>query len=421
MKSSRIAVLLSVVAVIALVTVAALSGLPLRVAAQQEFSASLTPVAGLVQYQARGSTRWVTLTDTQIIRAGDQLRTGNNGLARLTVVTGIEVTIYPTSLVQLDSLAMAQDAGQTFLLTQLVGQTFVSINRALRPTDKVQVTLPTSGVTVKGTQFWLFVHPDLRGAIFSQDNKVSVRSGNGQTTEVTPENFTFIDVKLPNPVPLICSPAFLQDNVAATLVSVPVQGDKAKESAVHQFLRDFITANVNPLMRTFLRGYLGLKSVSLTSLAPDQDKAELDELLKAVADLDTTKLNLTDLLTKYREYWGNTYKGSLNSALAAATCGNGRQDSGETASNCPTDVSNDTTKAACGNGLCETNRTGLAESVINCTADCLSHESLARSCAALILAPVLPQVPPPQGTPVPGNATPTPILPSNTQTPTPSL
>lgn len=421
MKSSRIAVLLTVVAVAAMLSVAALSGLPIKVEAQQEFSGSLTPVSGLVQYLARGSTRWVTLSATQNVKAGDQVRTGSDGLARLTVVTGIEVNIYPTSVVQLETLALAQEgSGQTFLLTQLVGQTFVSINRALRPTDKVQVTMPAAGVSVKGTQFWTFVHPQLRGAIFSQENKVQIKDGAGQSVEVTPENFVYIDLKLPNPVPLLCSPTLLQDSTKSVLINVPLTGAAQKEEAVRAFLRDFITSNVNPLMRGFLRQFFGLKTVDFAALTPDQDKAEIDELLKAAATLDVSKLNLTDFLKKYQEYWGNTYRSTLNKPLAASTCGNGQRDAGETAANCPSDFTN---LAACGNGLCETNRTGLAESALNCPADCFSNESLARSCASIINGPILPQAgpPPPQGTPVPGDKTPTPIPPVNTITPTPSL
>src|SRR5512135_1642330 len=85
----------------------------------QEFSATLTPVAGLVQYLARGSTEWVTLRDTQLFGKGDQLRTGSDGYARLNVVSGIQIDVYQTAILEMNSLAMGPDSGETFSLLQL--------------------------------------------------------------------------------------------------------------------------------------------------------------------------------------------------------------------------------------------------------------------------------------------------------------
>ncbi len=78
-------------------------------------SATLTPVAGLVQYLARGASDWVTLQDTQLFNKGDQLRTGSDGYARLNVVTGIQVDVYQTSIVEMNSLEMGPESGETLL------------------------------------------------------------------------------------------------------------------------------------------------------------------------------------------------------------------------------------------------------------------------------------------------------------------
>src|SRR5574342_89682 len=101
MKVSRLIAIITALCLTILVLPAAFTGTFLPAAAQQEFAASLSPVAGLVQFQAKGSARWVTLRENQLVRPGDQVRTGNDGFARLTTVTGFELELYPTTYIEL--------------------------------------------------------------------------------------------------------------------------------------------------------------------------------------------------------------------------------------------------------------------------------------------------------------------------------
>jgi hypothetical protein len=389
----------------------------------QEFSATLTPVAGLVQYLARGATNWVTLRDTQLFSKGDQLRTGSDGYARLTVVTGIEVDVYPTSIVEMNSLAMGADSGQVFSLFQIRGLTFANINQTVKPEDRVQVMIPCAGIScanisVSGTKFYTFVSPVVHAAVVSQEKEVKVQLVDKQAFTVTPEDFLYLKLTVPQPPPLVCSAALCSNNTKATFVNEPVK--ETGLQALRDFMHDSVISNVDPLSRNFFRQLMGLPELDLSKLTVEEDQKAIEELLNAIDTFDGVKPTLKDLLKQYRDFWAN-YKTTLTKPLASATCGNNKQDDGETAENCPNDFSD---PAVCGNGLCEIDRRGPGESVINCVPDCLSFGGLAQSCVGIADGVLNPGAKPtviPGPRPKPGTATPTVTpVPVGTTTPNPS-
>jgi hypothetical protein len=252
----------------------------------------------------------------------------------------------------------------------------------------------------------------------SQEGEVRIISADGQDVRVDEERFVFIDFQLPNPPPSTCTNE-LRRASTATLVVVPLNA--AREQAARNFLTDIFISNQNPFIRVFMRELLGLEAKDDAALSAEEDEQALQEILEAIRNADLSNLDLNDLLARYRTYWLSTYRSTLRNPIAPATCGNMRQDAGETAENCPTDFSE---MAFCGNNICETDRRGAAESVVNCPADCLPLEALALSCIARSgqvfgLATEVP--PPPLLGGIPANTpTPTPIVPIGTVTPTPS-
>jgi hypothetical protein len=424
MKSQRHVGLFMVMALLATIIAVALPPALSAVASplSQEFSATLTPVAGLVQYLARGDTNWVTLRDTQLFSKGDQLRTGSDGYARLTVVTGIEVDVYPTSIVEMNSLAMGADSGQVFSLFQIRGLTFANINQTVKPEDRVQVMIPCAGIScanisISGTQFYTFVSPIVHAAVVSQEKEVKVQLVDKQTFAVAPDDFLFLKLDVPQPPPLVCSAELCSKNTKATFVNEPVK--ETKLQALRDFMHDSVTSNVDPLVRNFYRQLLGLPAVDLAKLTPEEDQKDLTMLLGAIDSFDGVKPVLKDHLQQYRDFWAN-YRTKLTKPLAPATCGNNKQDDGETAENCPNDFAD---PAVCGNGLCEINRRGPGESVISCPADCLSFGALAQSCTGIadgVLNPgAKPTVIPGPG-PKPGKTPTVTPVPVGTTTPNPS-
>jgi len=248
----------------------------------QSFAASLTPIAGTVQYLPSGRTQWVNVSQVTLINEGDQIRTADDGIARLSVVTGIEVEIYPTSWVVLNDLALGQtnDGALTFKLGQLVGGTFITVNRALDAQDRVQILTPGASATVRGTQFYVFVTPKLNISILPAQDNIVVETVDGRRFTLTPNDLARILLDI-DPAPLVCSVTFLRDNAKATTLVNIIQSD-SQVQALREFLLDSLKSNVNPEVRTFLRQLLNLGTVNFSTLSDDEDQAELQVLLQTL-------------------------------------------------------------------------------------------------------------------------------------------
>lgn len=385
----------------------------------QEFSATLTPIAGLVQYQAAGTSTWQVVRGVQLVNIGDQIRTGSDGLARLNVVTGVSVEIFPTTQVQLNNLTLTADSSQIFSLFQLVGTTFSSVTQTVRETDRIQIVLPPAGVLVRGTEFFTFVSPNFNSAVLTQLDEVEVRGTENELFIVRPDNFVYILVDLPVPPPQTCSLEFLDDNTEYRYIISPLTADPSRIEAVRAYLKDEITSTVNPDERIYVRQLIGLPSVDLGTLDSQGDQEELENIFRGIEALQANNVNLIAFLNSQRGFL-NSFKNTLTNPLAPATCGNGSRDEGETAQSCPTDF---TDPSPCGNGLCEIDRRGLGESLINCPADCLPYPDLAVSCAAVVTGRLgLPRSVPPQRRTPDATTTlpPPPPPPGPSETPVPS-
>ncbi len=376
-RNCRATAIFLVTAAIVIATLSMSVASPLQA---QSFSGTLVPVAGLVQILHKGTSEWVNVVDKQLVQEGDQVRTGGDGLAELNIVTGIVVDIYPTSVVQMDSLSMRQDSGQVFNLRQLVGSTFTNVKQAVRQQDRISVTVPTAGITVHGTQFFTFVDPNLNVGVFSQDHPVEVETADAHKYTVTPDDFLVIKIVIGDDT-IVCTVDFLKSNSKAQMVIAPFGNDQNKLQAMKEFLQSMLMSNLNPQVRAFLREFFGLPVVKLTGLSKDDDDKELKEIQSSIDALSADKVKLSDFLKKYRDFWGTTYKKALSDGIAPATCGNGKQDQGETAESCPSDFSDE---GARGNGICETNRNGLSESTINNPQDCMPKGKLSVECSEVI-------------------------------------
>lgn len=351
-------------------------------AQEQPFAATLTPAAGLVQIRAHGSADWLNVPEVQLIRPGAEIRTGSDGFARLETVTGIEIEIYPATQVRLAALALGENSGQIFNLVQLVGMTFTAFTPPSNAgQDQVQLTLPAAGLAVRGTKFFTLLSPTLEASIIVQENQVHVNTLVADTFEVNAEQLLYLRLDLPDPPPTECSADLLRTNITASYVIVPIAAENV--GALRGFLRDTLTSNLNPRSRNYLGQLVGLKPVELSLLDGPGDEIALREVLAGIDQFDVQALDLINLLESYRAYWADDYRAWLGNPLPVATCGNNQRDPGESAVFCPNDFNN---TAFCGNSLCETDRRGVAESMINCPKDCLPYASLAQSCAASTLS-----------------------------------
>lgn len=392
--------------IVVTVVAAVLASASLVALQAQSFSATLSPIAGVVQVLVQGETEWTNVVETTLVNEGDQIRTGNDGLARLNVVTGISVDIHPTTWVEINDLSLGEgdNSALTYSLFQMVGRTYVYVDQELNPDDRVQVIYPTVGIIVTGTKFFNFIHPNLNAFVMVEEGETSVEGAELPNVTVTPENALYIEFDLPQPVPQVCTLDLLTTAVQKREIT-QITPNSEGIAALRRHLVEAVTGQVNLEVRPYMRALLGLPAVNLTTLTQQEDVDELTELLNAIPTFDGDGMELIEFLADYREFWQVYFTTMSSTPLAPETCGNLEQDDGETAQNCPTDFAD---PEPCGNSLCEIDRMiqgDLGESVINCPADCLPYPDLARSCGAImrgIIGQPLPEVPRPSGVGVGG-------------------
>lgn len=372
-----------------------------------DFSATVKAQAGLVQFLPKGSSLWKNVRTTELIKAGDLVRTSGTGMAQLTTATGIEVSIYPGSVVELKELSSSTVNGQSFILAQYVGVLFNNFKRKSAPNDLLEVVLPAAGLRVHGTQYWSVLTPAFEIGIFGQESEVEVQGADGKRYIGNKDNVARIVFKVEG-VPPACTVDYLQQNVKSYLVNVLTTPESIE--SIRAYLKATLIGRNTPTYREYLRILTGL----------EKDKNDLDTLLKALDTYDPSKLSLSAFLEQYRNFLGNSSSPDVKAPIAAASCGNGKQDPGETIGSCPSDFM---VAARCGDGVCEFKAAdGSSEGPDNCPADCLPKAGLgfAAACVDTIIGQRPTRTPTP--TPIGGSRpTRTPVTPVGTQTPTPSL
>jgi hypothetical protein len=357
-------------AFISLVIVVAVMGIMVSVhpvtaqPSNASFSATLEPIAGLVQFLPAGQTSWQTLTKVTLVHEGDQIRTGDLGAARLSTVTGIKVEIYPTTLLQVRILALGDgtNSSLSFRLSQVVGVTYMTIDQPLKASDNVQIVTPAALATIHGTRLYTFASRSGDTGFFGDQNKFVASSPVGQTYTNDQDNITFFPLSAPVAQ---CTLDFLKANGQGSLLTeLKTAGGRKLLGSV---LTSFLPSNVHTRVTDFLSRLLGFT-----------DAKTVQQILDALNSMDKP-MEMSAFMTDFRSFLRAYFAYLSSGVLSPTTCGNGKVDSGETAQNCAVDVAN--VAPTTGNKLCETEK---GESLVNDTPDCLPFGGFVTACEDLI-------------------------------------
>ncbi len=324
--------------------------------------ASLLPQGGLVQFQPYGSNAWENVTQGIGIHVGDEIRTGNDGAATLSVPTGITFKIYPNSFVQLQSVNLGSALRVT--LSEFLGITLTTVDQPLKSIDSVEVVTPATIATVHGTSFFTFVGSKGSTTFIGQDHQVIVQNLTGVTVKNGADNATFY--QMPGDAPQVCTVDFLtKAGQGYTFTDLSQPNDVQK---LRDFLTELFQSNVNANVIGFQSNYLGLSS-----------NATVQDILDSLGKFDKPG-QLSDFLTALRKYLTDYFAAMSTGNMAPQSCGNGKAKPGETAQNCGTDAGDLSQK---GNGLCQTKN---GESLINDTPDCFPLNRVVVNCNLVMLA-----------------------------------
>lgn len=361
----------------------------------QSFSATLTPIAGLVQVLPMGQTEWKTVTKTTLLNQGDQVRTGSTGIGNINVVSGIEVDIYPVTVVELHDLRLGDSTrqGMVFNLFHLVGAVFMKVDMEVTARDRIETTLPLAGVKVEGTKWYTFVTPKMDALVVPAEDQVTIRGVTGSRYVIDPEEAYWVFVTAQSN-PLVCTADFLRRGIGERLISEKKAG-AADVTGLRDHLKEDLIRNVNPQYRNFLHDQLNIPQEDFITMTLEDEDTALKDLVPLIDKFDAKGERLPKFLEIYRDFWSTYWTQVQDTPMALETCGNNVEDAGETEDNCENDFN---LKPYCGNGFCETDRFRpgiLGESSINCPDDCRIGGGLDQSCA--LVTNNLLNPPPPTG------------------------
>jgi len=91
-----------------------------------------------------------------MVGAGDIIRTNNAGMAGLVFLDNTETTIFPNTVVVIDSFVKDSSEAHSIRLIQLIGTTFNRVNFA-NPDSQQEVVTPYGVAAVRGTGYWVEV------------------------------------------------------------------------------------------------------------------------------------------------------------------------------------------------------------------------------------------------------------------------
>jgi hypothetical protein len=309
----------------------------------QAFSATIQPLGGVVQRQTQGGG-WEDVTKVTLLKSGDTLRTGAEGTAEVSTVTGIKITVFPTTEIQLQDLSMnsGNAGGQNFSLDQTVGTIYVTVEQELKAQDNVEFFTPSGRMIVHGTRFYIFVSASGKTTVIGEEDIVTVEDFAKKRFDNGPDDITFIDLGDFAEAVTTCNRAFLQSTAKGRILKGSELSTDFK--ALVKFLKEFLKTDTTDDRVRFIAELIGLPTTSTA-----------EEILVALDKIDKP-LNIDGLVRRIRAYFAAT--------LAKL--------SGKPAESAPQPDA-----AACGNGLCET---GRGESALSCSADCQPNGQAIRAC-----------------------------------------
>ncbi|NDJ75443.1 MAG: SH3 domain-containing protein [Chloroflexi bacterium] len=154
-------------------------------AAQSELVAALEVLDAGVEVFPYDTGSWVPINVETLVRAGDSIRTGETGRARVTFFAdGTRVVLDPGTEITILEFEETDD-GFSLRIEVVAGITEQQFRRLLDAGSSYEVVTPGAAMVVRGTDFSVRVEDDGRSSVITADGLVEA-SDRGQAAEVPP-------------------------------------------------------------------------------------------------------------------------------------------------------------------------------------------------------------------------------------------
>jgi len=160
--------------------------------AQGELAATLEVLDDGVEVRRVNTEQWIPVSIEAIVGVGDQIRTNDDGRARIIFFAdGTDTELLPNTEYQIDRFE-GDDDSFNLSVTVLAGQTLQRVNRILDADSSYDVNTPGMDMVARGTAFAVRVEPNGRAAMLvtegivgasADDSEASVDPGFGIRSE----------------------------------------------------------------------------------------------------------------------------------------------------------------------------------------------------------------------------------------------
>lgn len=174
---------------------------------QQE--AVLTSQRGLVEVLPSGDEAWMPVSEAILVQAGDRIRTGAEGSARLTFFDGSVTALRPKAELSIARMASRRSGGEkVIVLHQWLGEAYNQVQPLIDEDSRFSVETASAVVSVRGTAFTLTVEPDggtrlevHEGTIELRSRETSVLVSGGEEIQVESPQAIATPTPAPTPTP----------------------------------------------------------------------------------------------------------------------------------------------------------------------------------------------------------------------------
>ena len=224
---------------------------PLPDGKQRQLKTVVMTAQGKAQWRSKGSKKWTTAKQDQVLQAGTQIRTGR--ASKLVLRVGLNATVLIDSLARI-TLPTVLQHGKTLTTTLQIdrGRADIKVGH-VGLTNDFSVLTPSGALAVKGTEFAVS-HSALKGTQIVSARTNTIRaievsyhgsklkqflSASSVSTQKTPNPANAAAFASAGPAPLVASESIEQQDAGsatteAVIGSNPVQGSTRTQIAAQQ-------------------------------------------------------------------------------------------------------------------------------------------------------------------------------------------
>lgn len=186
--------------------------------------------------QVRGNVEIVSLGDSprrasrgdRLSQVGDQIITGQNSSARLTVDQGIaSISVAERTQMQVRALGITQTGGYITELLIIQGQARLQVRPFTNPDSKLEIYTPAGVSGVRGTEFGIAVQPDGKTGLATLEGSVALSAQN-QTVLVSGDQQSTV---IPGEPPTAPEPLRNDPTLSVTILK-PIGGGEVRVSGI---------------------------------------------------------------------------------------------------------------------------------------------------------------------------------------------